>query len=82
VWFAQEIRKAIEDSAVVPTVDGIKTADLAESYLNDGVDVITCERWFQENSELVNACAKELGVDTKMVNQIGWGFGGCGKSKE
>ena len=63
-------------------VGGIKSAALAEGYLNDGVDVIMCGRWFQENPGLVYAYAKELGVDVKMANQIGWGFGGRGKGRK
>lgn len=82
VPFAQEIKKAIGDRAVVSAVGGIKTAALAEGYLNEGVDVVMCGRWFQENPGLVYAYANELDVDVKMANQIGWGFGGRGKGRK
>lgn len=82
VPFAQEVKKAVGDRAIVSAVGGIKSAALAEGYLNDGVDVIMCGRWFQENPGLVYAYAKELGVDVKMANQIGWGFGGRGKGRK
>lgn len=82
VPFAQETKKAIGDRAVVSAVGRIKTAALAEGYLNDGVDVVMCGRWFQENPGLVHAYANELDVDVKMANQIGWGVGGRGKGRK
>ncbi|KAF9696714.1 hypothetical protein EKO04_005320 [Ascochyta lentis] len=82
VPFAQEIKKAVGNRATVSAVGGIKTAILAEEYLQSGVDVVMCGRWFQENPGLVNVYAKEFGVDIKMANQIGWGFGGRGQGKK
>ncbi|KAJ4344087.1 NADH-dependent flavin oxidoreductase [Ascochyta clinopodiicola] len=82
VPFAQEIKKATGDRAIVSVVGGIKTSILAEEYLQSGVDVVMCGRWFQENPGLVNAYAQELGVNVKMANQIGWAFGGRGQGRK
>jgi 2,4-dienoyl-CoA reductase-like NADH-dependent reductase (Old Yellow Enzyme family) len=82
VPFAQKVKEAVGERAIVSAVGGIKTATLAEEYLHSGIDVIMCGRWFQENPGLVYAYAKELGVEVKMANQIGWGFGGRGKGKK
>ncbi|KAM5356652.1 hypothetical protein ACJ41O_003298 [Fusarium nematophilum] len=78
VPFALEILKAVRGDMAVSAVGGISTAELAEEVLQKGVDVVMCGRWFQKNPGLVYAYADELGVDVKMANQIGWGFGGRG----
>lgn len=80
--FAAEIKKAVGDGMLVSAVGGIGTATLAEGILAEGVDVIMCGRWFQKNPGLVYAYADELGVDVKMANQIGWGFGGRGRGRK
>ncbi|KAM0329497.1 hypothetical protein ACHAQA_004806 [Verticillium albo-atrum] len=77
--FAQAIKKAVGDRVVVSAVGGIKTAAMAEEFLQSGLDVIMCGRWFQKNPGLVYQYADELGVKVKMANQIGWGFTGRGK---
>ncbi|KAI0130220.1 hypothetical protein BJ170DRAFT_619224 [Xylariales sp. AK1849] len=78
VPFAQEIKKAVGDKMLVSAVGGIKTGTVAEEVVQSGVDVVMAGRWFQKNPGLVYAYADELGVDVKMANQIGWGFGGRG----
>ncbi|GKT56809.1 NADH-dependent flavin oxidoreductase [Colletotrichum tofieldiae] len=74
--FAKEIKKAVGDKMLVSAVGGITTGIMAEGFLQAGLDVIMCGRWFQKNPGLVYKYADELGVDVKMANQIGWGFGG------
>lgn len=73
--FALEIKKDIGDLMVVSAVGGIKTGAMAEGFLQDGLDVIMCGRWFQKNPGLVHAYADELGAEVKVANQISWGFG-------
>ncbi|KAH6869432.1 hypothetical protein B0T10DRAFT_594690 [Thelonectria olida] len=79
--FALAILEAIKGKMIVSAVGGISTGRLAEDLLQQGLDVIMCGRWFQKNPGLVYAYADELGVDVKMANQIGWGFGGRGRRK-
>ncbi|KZL83938.1 nadh-dependent flavin oxidoreductase [Colletotrichum incanum] len=74
--FAKEIKKAVGDKMIVSAVGGISTGTMAEGFLQAGLDVIMCGRWFQKNPGLVYTYADELGVNVKMANQIGWGFGG------
>ncbi|KAK3192392.1 NADH-dependent flavin oxidoreductase [Lecanicillium sp. MT-2017a] len=81
VPFAQEVKKAVGDKLLISAVGGIKTGKLAEETLQSGIDAVQAGRWFQENPGLVRQFAKELGVEVKMANQIGWGFGGRGKRK-
>jgi 2,4-dienoyl-CoA reductase-like NADH-dependent reductase (Old Yellow Enzyme family) len=78
VPFAQDIKKAVGDKILVSAVGGIKNGQLAEEVLQSGLDVVMAGRWFQKNPGLVYQFADELGVDVKMANQIGWGFGGRG----
>ncbi|KAJ4320698.1 NADH-dependent flavin oxidoreductase [Fusarium piperis] len=78
VPFALEMLKAVKGKMIVSAVGGISTATLAEQALQRGVDMVMCGRWFQKNPDLVCAYADELGVQVKMDNQIGWGFGGRG----
>ncbi|KAM0415870.1 hypothetical protein ACHAPT_013181 [Fusarium lateritium] len=79
VHLAQEIKKAVGDKLLVSAVGGIKTGTLAEEVLQSGIDVVMAGRWFQQNPGLVDAFARELDVEVKMANQIGWGFRGRGK---
>ncbi|KAI3530855.1 hypothetical protein CSPX01_14589 [Colletotrichum filicis] len=79
--FAKEIKKVVGERMLVSAVGGISTGTMAEGFLQEGLDVIMCGRWFQKNPGLVYAYADELGVHVKMANQIGWGFGGRGKGK-
>ncbi|KAF4817940.1 NADPH dehydrogenase afvA [Colletotrichum siamense] len=80
--FAKEIKRAVGDRLVVSAVGGISTGAMAEGFLQSGLDVIMCGRWFQKNPGLVYSYADELGVNVKMANQIGWGFGGRGKGSQ
>ncbi|RSL98967.1 NADPH dehydrogenase afvA [Fusarium ambrosium] len=79
VHLAQAIKKAAGDKVLVSAVGGIKTGTLAEEVLQSSIDVVMAGRWFQQNPSLVDAFARELGVEVKMANQIGWGFRGRGK---
>jgi len=81
VRFVQAIKEDVGHRAIVSAVGSIRTAILAEEYLQSGVDVVMCGRWFQMNPGLVYAFAEELGVEVKMANQIGWAFSGRGKRK-
>ncbi|CCF35138.1 hypothetical protein CH063_06986 [Colletotrichum higginsianum] len=74
--FAKEIKRSVGDKMIVSAVGGISTGTMAEGFLQAGLDVIMCGRWFQKNPGLVYAFADELGTNVKMANQIGWGFGG------
>ncbi|KAI5293002.1 hypothetical protein KEM55_007365, partial [Ascosphaera atra] len=44
----------------------------------DGLDAVFVGRMFQKNPGFVWSLAEDLGVEVKMANQIGWGFGGRG----
>jgi 2,4-dienoyl-CoA reductase-like NADH-dependent reductase (Old Yellow Enzyme family) len=79
--FALEIKKAVGNKMIVSAVGGIRTAELAQKLIDDGLDVIMCGRWFQKNPGLVYSFADELGVDVKMANQIAWGFKGRTKKQ-
>ncbi|KAJ5770667.1 uncharacterized protein N7511_002718 [Penicillium nucicola] len=79
--FALEIKRAVGNSMIVSAVGGIRTAELAQKLIDDGLDVIMCGRWFQKNPGLVYSFADDLGVDVKMANQIAWGFKGRTKKQ-
>jgi 2,4-dienoyl-CoA reductase-like NADH-dependent reductase (Old Yellow Enzyme family) len=79
--FALEIKKAVGDKMIVSAVGGIRTAELAQQLIDDGLDVIMCGRWFQKNPGLVYSFADDLEVDLKMANQIAWGFKGRTKKQ-
>lgn len=79
--FALEIKKAVGDKMIVSAVGGIRTAELAQQLIDDGLDVIMCGRWFQKNPGLVYSFADDLEVDVKMANQIAWGFKGRTKKQ-
>lgn len=78
--FAQEIKKAVGDKVLISGVGGIKSGKVAEDALQSGLDAVHAGRWFQKNPGLVYQFADELGVNVKMANQIGWGFGGRGNA--
>jgi len=42
-------------------------------------DAVLVARAFLGNPSLVSAWAKEVGVEVRMANQIGWGFGQRGE---
>ncbi|KAL4939139.1 hypothetical protein BDV06DRAFT_199468 [Aspergillus oleicola] len=74
--FALRIKEAVGDAMLVSAVGGIRTGEMAEKFLQEGLDVIMCGRWFQKNPELVYQFAEELGVDVKISTQYGWAFSG------
>ncbi|KAL6230655.1 hypothetical protein BDW75DRAFT_234223 [Aspergillus navahoensis] len=59
----------------------VSTAKITEGFLQDGLDVVMCGRWFQENPSLVYQVADELGVKVKMSSQYRWALGGGRKRK-
>lgn len=77
--FSQAIKVTVGDSLAVAAVGSINNGVLAEELLQAGLDAIFAGRWFQKNPGLVHQFADELGVNVKMANQIGWGFGGRAK---
>ncbi|KAL4987441.1 hypothetical protein BDW68DRAFT_188013 [Aspergillus falconensis] len=79
--FALKIKKAVGDAMLVSAVGGIRTAKMAEGFLQQGLDVVMCGRWFQKNPGLVYQFADELGVKFKMSSQYGWALGGGRKRK-
>ncbi|KAF7940414.1 uncharacterized protein EAE98_000541 [Botrytis deweyae] len=75
--FARQIKLAVGDSLLVGTVGSITSGVQANDLLKDnGLDMIFIGRMFQKNPGLVWTFADELDVDTKVANQIQWGFGG------
>ncbi|KAL4994454.1 NADH oxidase [Aspergillus recurvatus] len=79
--FALEIKRAVGDAMLVSAVGGIRTAKLAEGFLQEGLDVVMCGRWFQKHPGLVYQFADELGVRAKMSSQYGRAFTGGRKRK-
>lgn len=80
--FAKTIKAAVGDRLAVSAVGGIHSGVLAEELLQAGLDVVMAGRWFQKNPGLVFSMADDLNADVHMPNQIGWGFGGRGKSRQ
>ncbi|KAL4735298.1 hypothetical protein BDV11DRAFT_173985 [Aspergillus similis] len=70
--FALDIERAVGNAMLVSAVGGIWSGEMAERFLQQGLDVVICGRWFQKNSGLVNQFADELGVEVKMSSQYGW----------
>lgn len=75
--FALLIKQALAGTGLlVSTVGRITSGALAEGLLDLGIDLVTVGRGFQKNPGLVWAWAEELGVEIKVSEQVGWGFGG------
>ncbi|RDW64553.1 NADH:flavin oxidoreductase/NADH oxidase [Aspergillus mulundensis] len=79
--FALRIKEAVGDAMLVSAVGGIRTGEMAEGFLQQGLDVVMCGRWFQKNPGLVYQFAEELGVKVKMSSQYGWALGGGRRRK-
>lgn len=75
--FSQAVKKAIGSSdTLVGVVGMIRKGVQAEEMLQSGVgDIVLAGRAFQKNTALVWQWAEELGVEVRLANQIGWGFG-------
>lgn len=75
--FSKAVKEAVAGTGVLTGVVGlIKKGEQAEKFLQEGVaDVIFAGRAFQRNTALVWDWAEELGVEVRLANQIGWGFG-------
>ena len=67
------------DILLISTVGGIKEGKVARECIENGIDIVTVGRMFQENPDLVFAFADELGVEVKMPNQINEAFAGRAK---
>ena len=74
--FAKAVKKAVGDKMMVTAVGTIVEGKQANQLLEDGLDAVFCGRMFQKNPGLVWSFAEDLGVEIKVANQIGWGFGG------
>ncbi|KAI4869812.1 hypothetical protein F4820DRAFT_405137 [Hypoxylon rubiginosum] len=77
--FAQAIKKAVGDRALVSTVGRILTGRQADDLLTgeggeEPLDVAAVGRMFQKEPGLVWTWAEELGVQIHVANQIRWGF--------
>lgn len=77
--FAKKVKEAVGDKLLVGTVGNITSGRLADTLLEEGLDIIAVGRPFQKNPGLVFAWADELDVAVRMPNQIRWGFSGRGK---
>jgi 2,4-dienoyl-CoA reductase-like NADH-dependent reductase (Old Yellow Enzyme family) len=75
------VKKALQESGraektKVGIVGMITSGVQAEELLQEGKgDMVLVARAFQKNPGLVWEWAGELGVDVRVANQIGWGFG-------
>lgn len=74
--FAQAIKQAVGNTAMVSTVGTLTTAILAESVLKSGVDAVMVGRGFQKNPGLVWQWAEELGVEMNIAKQMRWAIPG------
>lgn len=81
VPFAEAVRKALVEAGKaektkVGTVGMITSGVQAEEILKAGkADAVLVARGFQKSPSLVWDWAGELGIEVRMANQIGWGFG-------
>ena len=75
--FSEAVKKAVEGTGMkVGVVGMVREGRQAEELLQKGVaDVVFVGRGFQKNTALVWQWAGELGVEVRLANQIGWGFG-------
>lgn len=75
--FSRAVKKAVEGTGALVSVVGLITsAAQAEDLLHDGsADVVFVGRPFQKNPGLVWQWAEELGLEVRVANQIGWGYG-------
>ena len=79
--FSEVVKKALEESGKaertkVGIVGMVTSGVQAEELLQQGKgDAILVARAFQKNPGLVWDWAEELGVEARVANQIGWGFG-------
>lgn len=74
--FAKAVKEKVGDKLAVGTVGSITSGKQANQLLEEGLDLAIVGRLFQKNPGLVWTFADELGVQVKVANQIGWGFGG------
>ena len=75
--FSEQISLAVKGSGVAVGVVGmITTGKQAEALLESGVaDVAVVGKMFMKNPALVWNWADEFGVEVRIANQLGWGFG-------
>jgi 2,4-dienoyl-CoA reductase-like NADH-dependent reductase (Old Yellow Enzyme family) len=81
VPFAEAIKKSLEEAGKgektkVGAVGMITQGKQAEGYLEEGkADAVLVARAFLKNPGLVWEWAGELGVEVRMAEQYGWGYG-------
>ncbi|KAK6343562.1 hypothetical protein TWF730_011152 [Orbilia blumenaviensis] len=77
--FSKAIKQGLKAEGLdvaTSTVGLINTGTLANQILDDGdADVIFVGRPFLKDPALVWSWAKELGLEVRTANQIGWGYG-------
>ena len=79
--FSEMVKKALKESGrsektKVGIVGMITSGVQAEELLKqEKGDAVLVARAFQRNPGLVWEWAEELGVEARVANQIGWGFG-------
>jgi 2,4-dienoyl-CoA reductase-like NADH-dependent reductase (Old Yellow Enzyme family) len=72
---SKAVKAAVGDKLAVGVVGGIVNGQMANDMLEDGgLDAALVGRWFQKNPATVWQFAEDLGVETKVANQIGWAF--------
>ncbi|KAH8672632.1 hypothetical protein BGZ60DRAFT_429954 [Tricladium varicosporioides] len=79
--FAKAVKAAVAGSDIVVTSVGmISSGTLAEKLILDGsCDAVMVARGFLKNPGLVWAWAEELGVEVRVAEQFGWGYGQRGE---
>lgn len=77
VPFSSAVKRAVQGTdTLVGVVGMIKSGKFAEELLQHNVaDVVLAGRAFLKNPGLVWEWAEDLGVEVRVANQIGWGFG-------
>ncbi|KAK2745086.1 hypothetical protein FQN57_003993 [Myotisia sp. PD_48] len=72
--FAKAVKEAVGDRIAVGVVGGITDGKLANSLLDDGLDMVLVGRGFMKNPAMVWQFAEDLGVDLHLAGQIAWPF--------
>ncbi|EEH38432.1 NADPH dehydrogenase [Paracoccidioides lutzii Pb01] len=69
------VKKAVGDKLLVGSVGMINNGNDANRLIEEGLDIVFVGRQFQKNPGSVWQFAEDLGIEIKVANQIGWGFG-------
>ncbi len=79
--YSLALKEVVGDKLLISAVGSINDPKLAESLLQDGLDLILVGRFFLRNPGLVWTWSDELGIRLHQANQYSWGFyGRKGKS--